>query len=157
MGSSSGCGLGSDPGGDPVRARLGVAGGLSDGTSVFGQCRDAGTEGAVLGDGGPGVTVRLEAGEAGRGCEGVAGERGLVGDGGADRQGCLDRVCRVRSDDHGAGDFVAEGVGGGGLVFDGWESGSELLQHEGEDGGGGEVCVGFGGWERWWWRNVHRF
>ena len=155
MGSSSCCGSGSDTEGDVVRGAFG-GGGLSDCASVFGQCRDAGTEGAVLGDGGPGVTVRLEAGETGRGCEGVARERGLVGDGGADREGCLDRVCRVRGDDHGAGDFVAERVGGGGLGFEGRESVDELIQHEGEDVGGGEVCLGFGGWG-WWWRNVHRF
>jgi hypothetical protein len=123
---------------------------------VFGESRDAGTEGSVLGDGGAGVTARLEAGEAGGGCEGGAGEAGLVGDGGADRQGCLDRVGGMGGDDHGAGDFLAAGVGGGGFDFEGWERVGELFQHEGEEGGGGEVCLGFGGWE-WWWRNVHRF
>jgi hypothetical protein len=40
-------------------------GGLSGGASVLGECRDAGTEGAILGDGGPGVAVRLDAGQAG--------------------------------------------------------------------------------------------
>jgi hypothetical protein len=94
-------------------------GGMGGSVSVFCQCRDAGTERAVLGDGGPGVAVRLDAGEAGRGCEGIAGEGGLVGDGGADRQGCRDRVRGVGGDDHGTGNFVAAGVEGGGGGFEG--------------------------------------
>ena len=52
----------------------------------------------------------------------------------------------MRGDDHGAGDFLAAGVGGGGFGFEGRESVGELLEHEGEDGGDGEVCLGFGGW-----------
>ena len=108
MGSSSGCCSGSGCGADEVRARLGVAAGAVAPRCLASAC-DAGMEGAVLGDGGPGVAVGLDAGEAGRGCEGVAGEGGLVGDGGADRQGCLDRVRGVGGDDHGAGDFVAAG------------------------------------------------
>ena len=60
------------------RARRGAgavgSGGLSGDASVFGERRDAGMEGAVLGDGGAGVTVGLEAGQAGGGGEGAAGE-----------------------------------------------------------------------------------
>ncbi len=106
---------------------------------------DTGVEGAVLGDGGPGVAVGLDAGQAGRGGEGVAGERGLVGDDGADRQGCLDRVRGVGGDDDGAGDFLAAGGGCGGFGLEGRERVGELFQHEGEDRGGGEVGLGFGG------------
>ena len=61
-----------------------------------------------------------------------------------------------RSADHGAGDFVAAGVGGGGFGFEGRERVGELLRHEGEEGGGGEVRVGLGDGKRWWW-NVHRY
>ena len=53
-------------------------------------------------------------------------------------------------EDHGAGDFVAAGGGGGGFGFEGRERVGELFKHEGEDGGGGEVGLGFGGWNRWW-------
>ena len=106
--------------GSGARARCGSgavgSGGLSGDASASGQRRDTGVEGAVLGDGGAGVPVGLEAGQAGGGGEGAAGERGR-GDGGADRQGCFDRLRGVDGEDHGAGDVLAAGgcCGGFGL------------------------------------------